>query len=45
MKKARMGLAHVMVFNNQHQELQENYSNSGFVVEPMNPRDDKFIYF
>ena len=45
-KKARMGVAHVMLFNEKMKELQDNYriKDSGF-VESLNPRDKDFIYF
>lgn len=45
-KKAKMGVAHILLFNEKMKELQNNYriQDSGF-MESLNPRDKDFIYF
>ncbi len=45
-KKAKMGVAHVMLFNEKMKELEGNYriQDSAF-VESLNPKDKDFIYF
>jgi hypothetical protein len=40
-----MGVAHLMVFNDQNRDLMANYQNKGFIAETMNPKDENFIYF
>lgn len=45
-KKAKMGVAHILLFSEKLGELKDNYSisESGF-TESLNPRDKDFIYF
>ena len=45
-KKAKMGLAHVLLYKEKNEEMKKNYSISsdGF-TESMNPKDKDFIYF
>lgn len=41
-----MGLAHILLYKEKNIEMRDNYSiaNSDY-VEPLNPKDENFIYF
>lgn len=45
-RKAQMGVAHIMLYKEKNDEMKKNYSISedGF-REPLNPKDENFIFF
>ena len=46
MKKARIGLRHVLMYISKNNEMRQNYriADEGF-VESMNKKDKDFVYF
>lgn len=44
-KKAAMGLAHILMYNEKSVELQTLRYNTKAEYETMNPKDENFIYF
>ena len=45
MKKAKLGLAHILMFNKKMSELRDNYTNQPEEFEHFNPKGSEFIYF
>jgi len=44
-KKAAMGLAHILMYNEKSNELQTLGYNTKSEYETLNPKDDNFIFF
>ena len=44
-KKAIMGVAHMMMYNDKSQELIEKGYNTKAEYETLNPKDENYIYF
>jgi hypothetical protein len=45
LKKARIGLAHILMYNKKMQELREGTTNKPEEFEHFNPKGEGFIYF
>lgn len=42
---ARMGLAHLLLYNKKMNEIDNNYTNTSENLEHFNPKDEEFFYF
>ena len=40
-----MGVAHIMMYIEKYQELEETRETTPTSYEPLNPKDDNFVYF
>lgn len=45
LRKARMGLAHILMYIEKSQELSEGFETTPANYETLNPKDDGFVYF